>query len=65
VLIDGTGGVLPKHGFIFGGFHEITIKVLDPVPPESFGTKDCDELAAKFQMMMSEAMNNLRLEKSQ
>jgi 1-acyl-sn-glycerol-3-phosphate acyltransferase len=64
VLIDGTGGVLPKHGLIFGGFHKITIKVLDPVPPESFGTKDCDELAAKFQIMMSEAMKDLRAAKN-
>jgi 1-acyl-sn-glycerol-3-phosphate acyltransferase len=63
VLIDGTGGVLPKHGLTFGGFHRITIKVLDPVPPESFGTNDCDELAAKFQMMMTEALNDLRKEK--
>ena len=27
VLIEGTGGVLPKHGLIFGGFHRITIRV--------------------------------------
>jgi len=60
VLIDGTGGILTKHGFVFGGFHRITIKVLDPVPPESFGTGDCDELAAKFQKMMSEALSELR-----
>ena len=64
VLIEGTGGVLPKHGLIFGGFHRITIKVLDPVPPESFGTNDCDELAAKFQMMMSEALSDLRAAKT-
>jgi 1-acyl-sn-glycerol-3-phosphate acyltransferase len=64
VLIDGTGGVLPKHGLIFGGFHKITIKVLDPVPPESFGTTDCDELAAKFQMMMTNALKDLRTENS-
>lgn len=64
VLIEGTGGVLPKHGLIFGGFHKITIKVLDPVPPESFGTNDCDELAAKFQMMMSEVLKELRAAKS-
>ncbi|MCX6333896.1 MAG: lysophospholipid acyltransferase family protein [Bacteroidia bacterium] len=62
VLIDGTGGILPKHGFIFGGFHRITIKVLDPVPPESFGTKNCDELAANFQMIMTDALKEVRAE---
>lgn len=63
VLIDGTGGVLPKHGLIFGGFHRITIRVLDPVTPETFGTDNCDELAAKFQTMMTSALSELRKEK--
>lgn len=63
VLIDGTGGVLPKHGLVFGGFHRITIRVLDPVSPESFGTSDCDQLASKFQILMSEALDALREEK--
>ncbi|MBN2862204.1 MAG: 1-acyl-sn-glycerol-3-phosphate acyltransferase [Bacteroidales bacterium] len=60
VLIDGTGGVLPKHGLIFGGFHKIIIRVLDPVMPDSFGTDDCDELAMKFQKMMMQELTELR-----
>ena len=60
VLIDGTGGVLPKHGLIFGGYHKITIRVLDPVLPESFGTENCDELAMKFQEMMTDSLKKLR-----
>lgn len=63
VIIDGSGGVLPKHGLIFGGFHKITVRVLDPVPPERFGTKDWDTLALKFQMMMTEELRKLREEK--
>jgi 1-acyl-sn-glycerol-3-phosphate acyltransferase len=61
VLIDGTGSVLPKHGLIFGGFHKITLRVLDPVDPSQFGTTDCDELAMKFQVMMSDELNSLSL----
>ncbi|NSW94347.1 MAG: 1-acyl-sn-glycerol-3-phosphate acyltransferase, partial [Bacteroidales bacterium] len=38
VVIDGTGGVLPKHSLKFKNGHRIRIKVLDPVAPESFGT---------------------------
>jgi 1-acyl-sn-glycerol-3-phosphate acyltransferase len=64
ILIDGTGGVLPKHGLIFGGFHNIAIRVLDPVLPGAFGTEDCDQLAARFQMMMTDALKELRKEKS-
>ena len=60
VLIDGTGGVLPKHGLIFGGFHNITIRVLDPVEPPAFGTKNCEDLAMKFQEMMTKALRELR-----
>ena len=63
VLIDGTGDVLPKHGHIFRGFHKITIRVLDPVSPSEFGTKNCDELALKFQEKMKVALRELRDEK--
>jgi 1-acyl-sn-glycerol-3-phosphate acyltransferase len=62
VLMDGTGGILPKHGLIFGGFHKITIKVLDPVMPESFGTGNPEELAMRFQLMMTDALKELRNE---
>ncbi len=60
VLINGTGGVLPKHGFIFSSGHKITIRVLDPVPPESFYTDDADLLALKFSNFMSEELKRLR-----
>ncbi|MBG0858292.1 MAG: 1-acyl-sn-glycerol-3-phosphate acyltransferase [Bacteroidales bacterium] len=62
VLIDGTGGILPKHGFIFGGRHRIVIRVLDPVLPGSFGTNDADDLAVQFQNMMTSALSDLRNE---
>jgi 1-acyl-sn-glycerol-3-phosphate acyltransferase len=62
VLMDGTGNVLPKHGIIFGGFHKIDLRVLDPVIPESFGTDNCDELAAKFQEMMKVELQKIRNE---
>jgi 1-acyl-sn-glycerol-3-phosphate acyltransferase len=64
VIMDGAGDVLPKHGIIFGGFHKIDIRVLDPVNPEDFGTDDCDQLAAKFQDMMKEELQKLRDERS-
>ena len=60
VLIDGTGGVLPKHGFIFSSGHRIKIRVFDPVPPESFNTDDPDLLAMKFFNFMKEALKDLR-----
>jgi 1-acyl-sn-glycerol-3-phosphate acyltransferase len=62
VLIDGTGGILPKHGFIFGGRHRIVIRVLDPALPGSFGTNDPDDLAMQFQKMMTGALADLKNE---
>jgi 1-acyl-sn-glycerol-3-phosphate acyltransferase len=62
ILIDGSGGVLPKHGFIFKTGNRIMIKVFDPVQPESFNTEDPDVLALKFSTFMTGAMNELRTE---
>jgi 1-acyl-sn-glycerol-3-phosphate acyltransferase len=60
VLIDGTGGILPKHGLIFSSGHEIRIKVLDPVYPVSFGTDNPEELALKLSSMMTLELQKLR-----
>jgi 1-acyl-sn-glycerol-3-phosphate acyltransferase len=62
IIIDGTGGVLPKHGFIFHGGHKIRIRVLDPVHPESFGTGNPDKLALNFSNFMTTALKELRKE---
>jgi 1-acyl-sn-glycerol-3-phosphate acyltransferase len=64
VLIEGTGDVLPKHGHVFRGFHKITIRVLDPVEPSAFGTENYDELAMKFQEMMTIELKELRNEQN-
>jgi 1-acyl-sn-glycerol-3-phosphate acyltransferase len=60
VIVDGTGGILPKHGLIFSGGHKIKIKVLDPVHPGSFGTADTEELASKFRTLMVNELKNMR-----
>jgi 1-acyl-sn-glycerol-3-phosphate acyltransferase len=60
VLIDGTGGILPKKGLIFGsGFH-IRLRVLDPVYPSAFGTDDPEELAGKFRSIYAFQLKKLR-----
>jgi len=63
VLIDGTGGLLPKHGLIFNTGHRIRIKVFDPVYPDSFNTDDPDLLALNFSTFMKGALIELREEK--
>ncbi|MGB8491242.1 MAG: lysophospholipid acyltransferase family protein [Bacteroidales bacterium] len=60
ILIDGTGSVLPKHGFVFKTGHNIMIRVLDPVLPRNFGTGDPDALAAVFKKRMGDILHDIR-----
>ena len=60
VILDGTGGILPKHGYILGKNRNISLRVLDPVHPSTFGTDKPDELAEKFHKLMTSELNNLR-----
>jgi len=60
VLIDGTGDLLPKYGFIFSGGHQLRIKVLDPVTPESFSSAVPEELALRFSTLMVDELKELR-----
>lgn len=62
IVLDGTGGILPKHGLIFGSGHHIKVRVFDPVMPESFGTANPDELALKFSNMMKKWLSEIREE---
>jgi 1-acyl-sn-glycerol-3-phosphate acyltransferase len=60
VLIDGTGEILPKHGLIFRSGYHLRVRVLDPIPPESFGTANPEELAGKIRELMSLELETLR-----
>jgi 1-acyl-sn-glycerol-3-phosphate acyltransferase len=62
VLIDGTGDILPKKGFIFGNRRVVRIRVLDPIFPGNFKTGDPEELAGMVQAQMVSAMEQLRSE---
>jgi 1-acyl-sn-glycerol-3-phosphate acyltransferase len=62
ILIDGTGGILPKHGLIFGSGHHIKIRVMDPVYPANFGTDNPDILSLELSSLMKSELNKLRAE---
>ena len=63
VLVDGTGGILPKDGLVFRGGHRIRIKIFDPVYPESFETKNPEDLAIKFNTLMAISLHEMRSRK--
>lgn len=58
---EGTGGILPKHGLIFGSGYHIRLRVLDPVQPASFGTSDPEEMAKKFSSLFVSRLKVLRV----
>jgi 1-acyl-sn-glycerol-3-phosphate acyltransferase len=60
VIIEGTAGILPKHGLKFGSGYNVTIKVLDPVHPTAFGTDNPDVLAGKLKSRMKSELSRLR-----
>ncbi len=60
IVVDGTGGLLPKNSLIFMGRNKIYLKVLAPVLPGSFGTDNPDTLALKFHELISTELSNLR-----
>jgi len=62
VLIDGTGEVLPRKGFIFSSGYRLKMRILKPIYPSEFNTDDPDKLALQVQNMMKKALEELRRE---
>jgi len=60
VVIDGTGGILPKHGLIFGSGSSLRIRVMAPILTSSFETTNPDDLALKISSLMSFQLQELR-----
>ena len=60
VIIDGTGGILPKHGIIFNSGYQIKIRVLDPFIPTSFNNDTPEVLAQKLSSLMTLELQDLR-----
>jgi len=60
IVLDGTGGILPKHGLVLGTGHHVRLRVLDPILPESFGTDNPDELALRLSTIIKESLAELR-----
>ena len=60
IVLDGTGGILPKHGLVLGTGHHVKLRVLDPILPESFGTDNPDELALRISILIKENLTAIR-----
>ncbi|MGQ9619824.1 MAG: lysophospholipid acyltransferase family protein [Bacteroidales bacterium] len=60
VVIEGTGQMLPKHRLIFNIGKNITVRVLEPLFPGSFGTSNPEELAGKFRALITGELYKIR-----
>jgi len=53
IVLEGTSNALPKRGFVLRGRHPIRIRVLDPIPPEQFGTRDAKQLTEQTRELFA------------
>lgn len=60
VLIDGTGAVLPRRGFVFSSGYKLVMKILKPIYPDDFNTDEPDRLASEVESMMRRELDELR-----
>ena len=49
IALHGTHDALPKRGFVLQGRHEIEVRVLDPIPYETFADQSAEELAERVR----------------
>jgi len=58
IAIEGTSNALPKRGFVLQGHHPIRVRVLDPIPPESFAHLSAKELAEQTRALYAEQLGS-------
>jgi 1-acyl-sn-glycerol-3-phosphate acyltransferase len=56
ILISGTGEALPKRGIMLRGRHDMQVRILPPVTPDSFRGKTAEQLAKEVYVLMSTSL---------
>jgi 1-acyl-sn-glycerol-3-phosphate acyltransferase len=56
VVIEGTGTALPRRGFVSAGRHHIRLRVLPPIPYESFASTSTRELTDRVHALYREEL---------
>lgn len=57
LVIRGTGDALPKRGFVLQGRHDISIEILDPVPPHDVEKTEPEEMMARVRGLIAERLD--------
>jgi 1-acyl-sn-glycerol-3-phosphate acyltransferase len=53
IVIEGTANALPKRGFVLQGHHPIRVRVLEPIPYETFAADGVDALTARIHALFA------------
>jgi len=61
IVITGTANALPKRGFVLQGRHPIQVKVLEPIPYESFAGKPAEAVAEQVRDVIAEELGEKEL----
>mgnify|MGYP000598126629 CR=1 FL=1 len=57
IVLQGTANALPKRGFVLQGRHQIRIRVLDEIPPETFAHKPVEALMQEVRDRIATELN--------
>jgi len=60
MVLDGTSRAVPKSGWVLTGRQDMILKVLDPIPYESFKDLSSAELAEMVQGIIEKALEEIR-----
>ncbi len=60
IVLCCTGDALPKHGFWVRGKHRMRVKILDPVPPETFREMSVNELTEYIRMLITKEHERMK-----
>lgn len=60
IVIEGTGNALPRRGFVSTGRHRFRMRVLPPIPYESFAATPVPELTARIRDLYARELSGDR-----
>ena len=64
IVLEGTGDALPKRGFVLQGRHEIRIRVLDEISPETFATLELEALVESVRSRFAKELGEELLQQA-
>jgi 1-acyl-sn-glycerol-3-phosphate acyltransferase len=60
IVIEGTGNALPRRGFVFAGRHSFRMRVLPPIPYDSFATASVADLTTRVRALYADELSGGR-----